>query len=335
MRDSIQNWLDDLRTQNDNRISVFDLHITGLDDGILSLSGRLLDGDQLTALQEHFSNQFPGLSLDAASVQILRREPRELFHVVTNLAGLYDGPTLHLPLSSELCYGAEVEILDESEKWALTRQKDGYLGWVFRSYLAQGPASQATHLVIAPSAELRAQPDVRSEILTRLVSGTGVEVEDIQDEWAKIIANRTGWIPSFLLRPVSELPKSIAEKRNTLIEDATCMIGVPYVWGGTSGNGIDCSGLARLLHKLIGLDLPRDADMQHQAARPVEPPFETGDLLFFHEVGKKRKVTHVGISLGGWRMIHSSQGNNGVYIDEVQERPSLRENFVSAGSMLR
>ena len=113
------------------------------------------------------------------------------------------------------------------------------------------------------------------------------------------------------------------------------MIGVPYVWGGTSGNGIDCSGLARLLHKWSGIDLPRDADMQHGAVRPVEPPFQVGDLLFFHEAGKKRKVTHVGISLGGWRMIHSSQGNNGVYVDNVQEHHSLRENFVSAGSMLR
>lgn len=335
MRDSIQKWLDDLRTQNDNRISIFDLHITGLDDRTLSLSGKLLDEDQLTAFEEKFSNQFPSLSLNTASVQILRREPRESFHVVTNLAGLYDGPTLHLPLSSELCYGTEVEILDEKEKWAFTRQKDGYLGWVFRSYLAQGPASQATHFVIAPSYELRAQPDVRSEILTRLVSGTGVEVEDIQGEWAKVIANRTGWIPSALLRPVSELPKSIAEKRNTLIEDTTRMIGVPYVWGGTSGNGIDCSGLARLVHKWVGLDLPRDADMQHRAAKPVEPPFEIGDLLFFREPGKKRPVTHMGISLGGWRMIHSSQGRNGVYVDDVQERESLKAMFVSAGSFLR
>jgi gamma-D-glutamyl-L-lysine dipeptidyl-peptidase len=335
MRDSIQKWLDGLGTQNDNRVSVFDLHIIGLDDGTLSLSGRLLDTDQLTALEEKFSNQFPGLSLDTASVQILRRKSRELFHVVTNLAGLYDGPTLHLPLSSELCYGTEVEILDENEKWALTRQKDAYLGWVFRSYLAQGSAAQATHLVMAPSFELRAQPDVRSEILTRPVSGTGVEVEDIQGEWTKVIANRTGWIPSSLLRPVGELPKSITEKRNTLIEDAARMIGVPYVWGGTSGNGIDCSGLARLLHKWIGLDLPRDADMQHRAAKPIEPPFEIGDLLFFREIGKKRPVTHMGISLGGWRMIHSSQGNNGVYIDDVQEHPTLKENFVSAGSFLR
>ena len=335
MHDSIQKLLDELTSLNDPRVSVFDIQFQGLDNVTLSLSGKLLDQDQLAALEGAFSNRFPSLKLDTASVQILRRESRELFHVVTSLAGLYDGPTLHLPLSSELCYGAEVEILDEKEKWAFTRQKDGYLGWAFRSYLAQGFASQTTHFVLAPSYELRADANAKSEIITRLVSGTSVEVKDVRGAWSKVIANKTGWMPSSLLRAFSELPKSTEDKRQTLIEDSARMIGVPYVWGGTSGNGIDCSGLGRLLHKWIGIDLPRDADMQHGAAGPVEPPFEVGDLLFFHEVGKKRKVTHVGISLGGWRMIHSSQGNNGVYIDDVQEHPTLKENFVSAGSFLR
>lgn len=335
MRDAIQELLDQLSTQNDNRVSVFDLQIEEWDNETLSLSGRLLDQEQLVALEGTFANHFPSLSLNTNAVRILSRESRGCFHVVTNLTGLFDEPTLHLPLSSELCYGTEVEILDEEEKWAFTRQNDGYLGWVFKPHLAEGFASQATHLMLAPSYELRAGPDTKSEIITRLVSGTGVEVEEIRGEWAKVIANKTGWMPSSLLRAISELPKSIEDKRKTLIEDSARMIGVPYVWGGTSGNGIDCSGLARLLHQWIGLNLPRDADMQHRAAKPVEPPFEVGDLLFFGELGEKRQVTHMGISLGGWVMIHSSQGRNGVYVEDVQESESLKQIFVSAGSFLR
>lgn len=335
MRDAIQTLLDELSSQNDDRTSLFDVQSEGLEDGILSLSGSLLNTNQLSALEESFSHHLPDLKIDTASIKILEHSNLSCFHVATNLTGLYDQPTLHLPFSSELCYGTEVKILDEKDKWALTRQNDGYLGWVYRSHLTEGAAIPATHLVIAPSCELRAKPDPASEIVTRLVSGSYVAVEEKQGEWARVTANKNGWIPSSLLRAVGELPKSIEEKRQLLVGDSARMIGVPYVWGGISGNGIDCSGLARLLHTWVGLDIARDADMQHLAAKPVEPPFEVGDLLFFREAGKKRLVTHVGISLGGWRMIHSSQGNNGVYVDDVQQRPSLMNEFVSAGSFIR
>ena len=329
--ENIQSTLDRLALQNDQRTSVFDIEIVRLQNSSLTLSGRLLHESQLEALRSHFST----MKLDTGSIRILRRGDVSRMHVSTNLTGLFDRPTLHLPLSSQLCYGTEVEILDEEAKWVFTRQNDGYLGWIYKAHLSEGTASPATHLVTAPACELRALPEVESEILTRVVSGAGIVVEEIRGEWAKVIANRTGWMAVSFLRAVDDLPQTSEEKRKTLIEDSSRMIGVPYVWGGISGNGIDCSGLTRLLHKWVGLDLPRDADMQHAAANPVEPPFEIGDLLFFREVGKERPVTHVGISLGGWRMIHSSQGRNGVYVDDVQESPSLKAIFVSAGSFLR
>lgn len=329
--ENIQSTLDMLASQSDHRTSVFDIEIVRLQNSSLTLSGRLLNDTQLEALRRHFAKW----KLDTGSIRILHKGDLPRMHVATNLTGLYDKPTLHLPLSSELCYGANVEILDEEGKWVFARQNDGYLGWVYKAHLAGGVASAATHLVLAPSSELRAQPDTGSEIVTRVVSGMGVTVDEVHGEWAKIIGNKTGWMPLSLLRPVGDLPQSIGEKRKALIEDSAQMTGVPYVWGGISGNGIDCSGLSRLLHKWVGMDIPRDADMQHAAARPVEPPFEVGDLLFFREIGKERLVTHVGISLGGWRMVHASQGRNGVYVDDVQEVPSLKEIFVSAGSFIR
>jgi cell wall-associated NlpC family hydrolase len=331
MMDNIQSTLDMLAAQSDYRTSVFDIEIVRLQNSSLTLSGRLLDESQLEALARHFSSW----KLDTDSIRILHKGDVPRMHVATNLTGLYDKPTLHLPLSSQLSYGTEVEILEEEGNWFFTRQKDGYLGWVYKSHLAEGSPRQGTHLVLAPSCELRAQPDSASEIVTRLVSGASVSVEEVRGEWANVLANKTGWLPLSSLRAISELPKSLEEKRRSMLDDSARMIGVPYVWGGISGNGIDCSGLTRLLHTWVGVDLPRDADMQHAAARPVEPPFKTGDLLFFREPGKKRQVTHVGLSLGGWKMVHASQGRNGVYMDDVQERESLRQIFVSAGSFLR
>ena len=88
------------------------------------------------------------------------------------------------------------------------------------------------------------------------------------------------------------------------------------------------------MHRLAGVTLPRDADMQFDAGRPVEAPCEPGDLLFFGELGERRSITHVGISTGGWRIIHSSRSRNGVYEDDVQAVEHLRESFVGARSFV-
>jgi len=327
----MQNILDEFTKSIDPRTSLFDVKIDSEDNGTLILSGRVLDESQLDELP----HLFPSRKLDTTSIQILSREPHERIHVATNLTGLYEKPTFGMPLSSELYYGAELEALDEEKRWIFTRQRDGYLGWAYRPYLSEGLAPAATHLVLAPAIEVRAEPNESSKVLTRVVSGTGVIVEETLDGWSRISANKTGWIPSAHLRALNDLPQTLEEKRATLIKDSQRMIGIPYLWGGTSGNGIDCSGFVRLLHCWVGVEIPRDADMQHRSAFPVEPPYEIGDLFFFAESDSNRKITHVGMSLGGWTMIHSSRSRNGVYIDDVQEVGFLKEIFAGAGSFLR
>jgi cell wall-associated NlpC family hydrolase len=328
---NIQSTLDKLASQSDKRTSVFDIEIVRLQNANLTLSGRLLDQSQLETLSQQFSNW----QLDTSAIEILHKGDLPHMHVATNLTGLYEKPTFYMPLSSELSYGTELEILDEQGNWVFTRQKDGYLGWMYKPYLREGSAAKVTHLVLAPSVELRAQADPTSEIVTRLVSGTSVRVEEVLGEWARVTANKMGWLPASLLRAVSDLPKSAEEQRKTLVKDSARLIGIPYLWGGGSGNGIDCSGFVRLLHRWIGIEIPRDADMQHAAAKPVKPPYQTGDLIFFAESGSERGITHVGMSLGGWNMIHSSRPHNGVYIEDVQKNETRMQNFVSAGSFLR
>ena len=143
----------------------------------------------------------------------------------------------------------------------------------------------------------------------------------------------TGWVPAADLRALAELPQDEAGRRAQIVADAARFTGVPYLWGGCTAFGIDCSGFAQLLHRLAGVIIPRDADMQFEAGRPVDEPFQPGDLLFFGE-GDGRKITHVGVSLGGWRILHSSRSRNGVQEDDVQAVEHLRESFVGARSFV-
>ncbi len=339
MSTDIQNKLHELSSQCDHRVSVFEIEITGLDNKTLTLSGRVLHQTQVDDLHRFVSTtlsaSFPNLRLDTASIHILNHSVLPRVRVATNLTGLYEKPTFGMPLSSELCFGTELEVLEEKNNWVFTRQKDGYLGWAYKPYLSASVNEFSTHLITAPVIELHAEPNLNSEIITRVVSGTGVTVQENNGEWTNIIANKTGWIPSSALRAVKDIPQTTEARRASLVKDSARMIGIPYLWGGTSGNGIDCSGFARLLHRWIGIEIPRDADMQAAEAKRVEPPFEIGDLLFFGEGDSDRHVTHVGMSLGGWKMIHSSRTRNGVYIDDVQEKEYLREIYMYAGSFLR
>lgn len=336
MRQSIQQALTELAASfKDRRLHLFDISIKKLDDKTLSLGGRLLDEAHLAFLRQSVADRFPALRLDTSSISVLRRPENPRLKVITNLTGLYNTPSFLNPLVSELVYGTELEVLGEHERWVFTRQNDGYLGWVFAPYLGTETRPEGTHLVLGPSVNLYVEPASNGELASRVMSGTTLNVEKTEGDWAFVNAHKRGWIPMSALRALDDLPKTAEERRAAIIQDARQMMGVPYLWGGCTGNGIDCSGFSRLLHRWVGLEIPRDADLQHAVATPIDRSFEPGDLLFFSErEDGGRGITHVGVSLGGWKMIHSSRSNNGVYIDDVQKSEFLRSIFVSAGTFI-
>jgi gamma-D-glutamyl-L-lysine dipeptidyl-peptidase len=310
------------------------------------LSGRVLEAAHLAELVDALSQRFPEIEIATDPVEVIRKDPPALLQVAANLTSMHAEPSFLAEMVTQLVNGMLVEVLWEQGRWCYARKssrsskdldaRDHYIGWTYRPYLVDWITAEPTHLVTAAVGLLRETPKPGAGIITRVLGGTAVEVVGSQGDWSclSMTGGLQGWLPAAELRLLAKLPAGESERRDQVVEDAFTLVGVPYLWGGSSANGIDCSGFAQLLHRWIGVSLPRDADMQYAAGKAVEPPFKPGDLLFFGEKGEKRRITHVGVSLGGWQIIHSSRSRNGVQVDNVQQVDGLRESFLCASTYL-
>ena len=318
---------------SDNRTELCDLSADFSRDEI-ALAGRVLDQNTLSNILAQFKQQFPHFKVNFQKVEVLRSDEPLVLTVATNITSVHKSSSFESEQLDQMVYGDVVEVLQTQDKWGFIRQRDGYLGWTYLPYLHEQPAATASHIVLAPSVALHDSPDRRADAVTHVMAGTGVRLEAVRGDWGQVVANQIGWLPLDTLRAVAEIPPDQSSKRSLFPSDAARMIGIPYLWGGISGVGIDCSGFARLLHLWVGVDIPRDADMQASAGKPVEPPFQVGDLLFFGDKESPRAITHGAVSLGGWKIIHSSRRRNGVYYDNVQGVDSLRDSFVTAATFI-
>ena len=126
--------------------------------------------------------------------------------------------------------------------------------------------------------------------------------------WSKVSTpdGRSGYIQSQHIGNTSITIQSPDQLRHLIIKTARNMMGFPYLWGGNSSKGNDCSGFTQSAFRANGIDLPRDSRQQALVGEQVIPDEKfsnilAGDLLFF---GAKDRVTHVGISVGGAEFIH-------------------------------
>ena len=121
--------------------------------------------------------------------------------------------------------------------------------------------------------------------------------------------------------------------QEAILKEAEDWIGTPYVWGGTTKDGVDCSGFVMNIYKKFGLNLPRTASMQYDFSKHIdEDDLETGDLLFFKEGDR---ISHVGIYIGNSTMIHASS-TYGVIKQPLQNYPyfNREDKFAGYGKVL-
>lgn len=178
------------------------------------------------------------------------------------------------PRDRQLLHGASVLVIDQQDDWSFVQADlDLYCGWLPSAALGQ--ATQPTHRVSALSTHLYTQPDLKSPEAMALPMNARLT---LGAEHNGFLQTDTGlWVP---LPHVSQLSAPAADP----VTIARQFVGVPYLWGGNSCWGIDCSGLVQVALTACARPCPADSDLQRQALGPSLPDsaeFQRGDLLFW------------------------------------------------------
>ena len=232
--------------------------------------------------------------------------------------------------------GDQVRVVRLRPKWAKVvvpsqpSQLDarGYPGWVPRRQLtARAPASseqQAT--VVARTTWLRTDRPDPARVF-RISFGTQLPVVGKDDRWVRVMT--PDGVVRRVLRSAAVLhrPGEPARPASTssLMSTATSFVGLPYLWAGLSGFGLDCSGLTWLAYRVHGITIPRDALPQSQHGTPVTHP-GPGDLMFYATAGQ---VHHVSMYLGDGRMVHAPRTGSRVQVVATSQ-PAYRSEYAGA-----
>ena len=198
---------------------------------------------------------------------------------------------------SQLLFGEYCRILDEINDWVhIQTSFDGYEGWCSRNQLDKVDEkafqeSESTQMVIADKTAIIGQSNGIQKIISY---GSSLH--------ADIFAGKTD---SYLVtgNHRNRLERSTHEQ---LIQDAKLFLSVPYLWGGRSVFGLDCSGFMQLIFKVNGLNIPRDSHLQSQVGKTIHflEEAQPGDLLFFDN--EEGRIIHVGLLIDRKNVIHAS-----------------------------
>lgn len=161
-------------------------------------------------------------------------------------------------------------------------------------------------------AAVRAHPRDDAERVTELLQGEPVTVHERRGGWARVTTtyDYPGWARE----------TELAGRAGNALEEARRYLGTPYLWGGMSERGIDCSGLVHMSYRRLGRGVPRDADQQEEAGRELaEDEFRPGDLVTYGDGA----ADHIAFWLGDGRILHATERDGAEGVVEEEEPSDL------------
>jgi len=312
----------------DPRTAVFEVTVEVRGDAV-ALVGATSEQDAAVALSGRIA-QLTGWAEVRDEVQRLpEAEPDEMVHAVVTsaVAPMLAEARVATTQVSQAVLGNRGAVLRRSGRWLQLRTPDGYIGWIHAGYLMLMDETAArtweTGVAGEPWLSLGAEVlDAGGDVMMRLPWGARVIREGA--DVVRLPDGRSGR-PTGELVPAALRPVAFPADGASAVETARRWLGSPYLWGGVTHGGVDCSGFVQSVWKLHGRLIPRDSDQQSRFGQEVDPGtdfegLQPGDLCFFAE--EPGRVTHVVMSTGGPDIIHASLGNGGVARNSLVGRRS-------------
>lgn len=233
-------------------------------------------------------------------------------------------PDISSKILDQLNKGTKVSVAASEGDWYKVNYSDA-TGWVNGNYITVRDEMISAGVVNADVLNVRSESNTSSEILTKLKKGDMVEIFEQSGDWYRISIDedRYGWIHIDYITIREERVSRGTEEVHTPAEDPVVeantdlrqqiidyskkLIGIKYVYGGSSTKGFDCSGFVSYVYKKFGLTLPRASkDMGKGGNSVKKADLQLGDLVFFDTNGGLNGINHVGIYIGNSKFIHAS-----------------------------
>ena len=250
-------------------------------------------------------------------------EGKTLAVIKNSVANLRDEPHHSAQLVTQATLGMPVKVFKvDNGNWYYVQTPDGYLAWVDGGGIENMSSEEFKNwksteklIYLKPYGAGYSEAKSDAQVVSDLVAGDVVELVSEQKGFfeVKYPDGRKAFIKKDEAKPYKKWLNSLDSSGESLVKTSKTLMGLPYLWGGTSPKGVDCSGFTKTVYFLNGMVIPRDASQQVFAGKLVDSTknFENlipGDLLFFGRPATdstKEKVVHVGMWIGDNRFIHS------------------------------
>ena len=243
------------------------------------------------------------------------------YGIINNsVANLRKNPSHSSELVSQTILGTGVSILKKKGEWYLIQTPDKYISWIDHGGIV-AMSKEKYDNYFASDVGVFTRPygfsyetKKKNKVVSDLVLGSVLKIVEIRSKHTKYEYpdGRKAWIENRLMNSISSI-RGMNYSIQNLLENAHSLIGVPYLWGGTSSKGFDCSGYTKSVYLMNGYILPRDASQQVKEGILVDNSrnwnlLEAGDLMFFgYYKDDKLRIDHVSIWLGDGYFIQSSK----------------------------